>query len=110
MHSAYTACTKPVLESGQLWKMSKISEFEDNLINNIRDYENLYDSGHTQFHDAHVKANSWADVAKKLASTAKICENTWDGMRKRFSRSRKAYKLRYPTGSGRGYPTGSYIA
>ncbi len=81
--------------------MSSLSDFEDNLINVMKDYENLFDSNHTSFYDRQVSINSWEEIAGKVKSTVQNCEATWKRLKGRFSKNRKEYRKKYPTGSGR---------
>jgi len=63
--------------------------FDDLLINIVKEYPHLYDSSCKDYRDVIKKENSWIEISKILATPPDVCCNRWTRLRESFSKEKK---------------------
>ncbi|XP_066585521.1 uncharacterized protein [Prorops nasuta] len=75
-------------------------DFEEILIDLIKDYPHLYDTGMNEYKDAIMKENSWMEIAKALNSSVANCKRRWLRLRERFTNEKRLQDSETKSGSG----------
>ncbi|XP_045072080.1 zinc finger protein 585A-like isoform X2 [Coregonus clupeaformis] len=76
-------------------KPSKIQDdacFEENLIEEVRRYTNLYNTSLKDYKDFTMTNNSWKEIAQTLRVEEQICRTKWKNLRDRYVRLRRKMK------------------
>ncbi len=58
---------------------------DENLIEEVRKYENIYDTQREDYKNRNVRANSWRSIAKALGRSPEDCESRWKNLKETFS-------------------------
>ncbi|KAJ8003440.1 hypothetical protein DPEC_G00148350 [Dallia pectoralis] len=77
--------------------MEDDTDFEEQLIEQVRRYSHLYVPYLTEYKDLTVTNNSWKEIAQTLGVEKHICRTKWKSLRDRYVRLRRKMK----GGSGR---------
>ncbi|XP_038854096.1 zinc finger protein 585A-like [Salvelinus namaycush] len=76
-------------------KTSKIQDdaiFEEKLIEEVRRYNNLYNTSLKDYKDFTITSNSWKEIAQTLRVEEQICRTKWKKLRDRYVRLRRKIK------------------
>ena len=68
--------------------------FEEQLVENVRNYKHLYDTSMALHSAKHASENSWREIATILATDADTCKKKWKQIRDRYVRARKVKEVR----------------
>ncbi|XP_036142275.1 uncharacterized protein LOC118645412 [Monomorium pharaonis] len=74
--------------------------FDDLLINIVKEYPHLYDSSCKDYRDVIKKENSWIEISKILATLPDVCCTRWTRLRESFSKEKKKRQSETTSGSG----------
>ncbi|XP_043251142.1 uncharacterized protein LOC122396634 [Colletes gigas] len=69
------------------------------LILNVKEYEELYDTSTTDYYNQLVRDKIWEEIAAKMGVTGKRCKTRWSYLRDLYMKSRKTRKMRRVDGS-----------
>ncbi|CAL1591113.1 unnamed protein product [Knipowitschia caucasica] len=66
-----------------------MSPFEKRLAEEVRKYQNLYDTSLKSYKDAELNSNSWLEISQALGRSVPECTKKWRGLRDKFVRVRR---------------------
>ncbi len=72
------------------------ASFNDNLIQAIQQYPNLWDKGSADYHDSDMNRNSWESISTTVEKNVDECKTRWRTLRDEFRKNNKVPK----SGSG----------
>ncbi|XP_038835833.1 zinc finger and SCAN domain-containing protein 2-like isoform X2 [Salvelinus namaycush] len=73
-------------------KMQDDASFEEKLIEEVRRYNNLYNTSLKDYKDFTITSNSWKEIAQTLRVEEQICRTKWKKLRDRYVRLRRKIK------------------
>jgi len=75
-------------------------EFDEVLIDLVRQYPHLYNKMSAERKDAQMARNSWHSIATALSTTADLCEKRWKALRNQFTKKKREIEFNTRSGAG----------
>ncbi|XP_047435833.1 transcription factor Adf-1-like isoform X2 [Mugil cephalus] len=71
-----------------------MDRFEAKLAEEVRKYDNLYDTSSKEHKDTQMANNTWKEVARTLCTEERVCRKRWRYLRDKFAKAKRRVQIK----------------